>query len=108
MRSPQASRFVQNIIIIAIIGIFAAIVIPGMKQASQRAARNQAPPAAASPADYDGVGNTIELPEGSDGAAGSGAGSGLRVLEPLIPLAVILAIIATIVRAASRKPTSRA
>ena len=106
MGSPQASRFVQQIVIIAIIAIFAAIVIPAMKQARERAART--PPAAASPAEYDGLGNTIELSEVSDGAADREAGRGLRVLEPLIPVALVLAVIVAVLRAASRKPPSSA
>ena len=106
MRSPQASRFVQQMIIIAIIGIFAAIVIPAMRQASEPAART--PPVTASPAEYDGLGNTIELSEVSDGAADSDAGRGLRVLEPLIPVALVLAVIVAVLRAASRKPPSSA
>jgi len=106
MRSPQASRFVQQMIIIAIIGIFAAIMIPIMKQASERAPRT--PPVTASPADHDGLGNTIELSEVSDGAADNDAGGGLRVLEPLIPVALVLAVIVAVLRAASRKPPSSA
>lgn len=106
MGSPQASRFVQQMVIVAIIGIFAAIVIPLMKQASERAART--PPVTASPADYDGLGNTIEPSEVSDGVADGDAGGGLRVLGPLIPVALVLAVIVAVVRAASRKPPSRA
>ena len=106
MRSPQASPLVQQMIIIAIIGIFAAIVIPAMKQARERAAPT--PPATASPADYDGLGNTIEVSEISDGAADGDAGPGLRVLEPLIPIALVLAVIVAVLRAASRKPPASA
>lgn len=100
MPRRQKPNLIEFLIIVAILGILAAIAIPAMEQARQRSLPSaeragQAHDVAGGAEAFDGQLNTIEVPEVSQGRNGGNPGRGVGVLIGLVPviLPVVIAVI---------------
>jgi len=105
MRPRKQMTMVELMIVMAIVGILAAVVLPALKQAKDRARAGRAP-AVQRPVEPDGQLNTIEVSELSKSAERSSPDQWARGLAPLFPLAFIAAII-VIIFVAMRRRMSR-
>jgi hypothetical protein len=91
---------VELVITLAILGVLAAAVVPGLRQARERASAPSAEPPAAAP---DGQFNTIDAP-GEPGALGEGAAEDImRPLRKAVAMFVAVALALAILAAARRE-----
>jgi prepilin-type N-terminal cleavage/methylation domain-containing protein len=99
---------IELMIVIAIVGILAAILIPSIKQAQDRARGQRTAEAERRALPPDGQLNTIELSEVSAAADEQTPDRWSRSLTPFIPLAFVAAIAAIVIAAARRQMSRRA
>lgn len=100
MPRQQKPSLIELLIIVAILGILAAIVLPAMEQARRRSLSSgdragQARDVAERPEAFDGQLNTIEVPEVSQGRNGGNPGRAVGVLIGLVP--VILPVVVVLI-----------
>ena len=107
MRPRKQMSMVEMMIVMAIIGIVAAIVLPSLKQAKERAQAARNAPAQQS-VEPDGQLNTIEVSELSETADRGSPDQWGPALAPLFPLAFIAAIIVIIFVAMRRQMSHHA
>ncbi len=107
MRPRKQMTLMELMIVMAIIGILAAIVIPGLKQAKDRA-RAARSAAAERPVEPDGQLNTIEVSEVSPTAEHQTAEAWSRIVAPLLPLGFVAIVAAIIVISLRRQMSGHA
>ncbi len=105
MRPRKQMSMVEMMIAMAIIGILAAIVLPNLKQAKQRAQAARRAPVQQT-AEPDGQLNTIEVSELAETADRGNPDQWGRALAPRLPLAFI-AVGIVIIFVAMRHQMSR-
>ena len=105
MPPRKQMSMIELMIIMAIVGILAAILIPGLKQAKERA-QTAGTPAARQQVEPDGQLNTIEVSEVSPTADHDVAEEWKRVIAPLLPLA-FTAIVTAVILISVRRQMSR-
>ena len=103
---------VEMMIIVAILGILAAIALPGLQQAKMRA-RAGAPPGAARPAapaqvPSDGQLNTIDLADAERPSADRSSDLFGRLIAPLRPIAITVIAFLILMSAIRRQKSRRA
>ena len=108
MPRRQRMTMIELMIVIAIVGILAAILIPRIKQAQDRARGRRTAEAERQALPPDGQLNTIELPEVTAAADEQTPDRWGRSLTPFIPLALVAAIAAIVIAAARRQMSRRA
>ncbi|UCC67899.1 MAG: hypothetical protein JSV79_12410 [Armatimonadota bacterium] len=107
MPPRKQMSLIELMIIMAIVGILAAILIPGLKQAKQRT--ETAPtPGARQQVEPDGQLNTIEVSEVSPTADHDVAEEWKRVVGPLVPLAFTAVVVAAILISVRRQMSRNA
>ena len=107
MPRRQQMTLVELMVVMAILGILAAIVLPAFSQAKQRA-QGRRDTAARAPASVDGQFNTIEVSELSESAERTTPNPLGRLIAPLLPLAFVAAVIFIILSAARHQMSRRA
>ena len=107
MKTRRPMTMIERLIVMAILGILAAIVLPSLQQAKE-SARGSASPAVEEPAMPDGQLNTIDVSEASGGADHTSRQDWGRTIRPVLPMAVILAIILMRLRHLQRQKSRRA
>jgi len=108
MPRRQRMTLIELMIVVAILGILAAIVLPSLKQAKNRARADRAAEAARQAIPPDGQLNTIELSEATAAAERQTPDQWSRALAPFLPLAFVAAITAIVIAAARRQMSRRA
>jgi hypothetical protein len=108
MPARKQMTLVEWMIIMAILGILAAITLPTLQQAKQRARGGGPRIAAPQPVPPDGQLNTIELPEQSASPDERGPEEVTRIIAPLLPVAFAIAITLVFVATLRRRTSRRA
>lgn len=104
MRPRKQMTMIELMVMIAIFGILAAITLPTLKQAKDRAQAGRGPAVRRS-VEPDGQLNTIEVSELSPSADDNSSQELTRLISSLLPVALV-AIVAAVVIASARRQMS--
>ena len=107
-RPKQQMTLVQALIMVAVLGILAAVGMPSMQRAKQRAmqVRTDEPVASQQVQEPAGQLNTIEVSEVSSEEKEPGAEMSGRSIGPLIRLAITAVVVVAIINAFRRRMKS--